>query len=475
MIKQYERKFTEATFANSNILRAITLTNKIVSKRIGTKIYSSYVPEEVMTSTGKFAGIFCLLSGFRKIRYNWKIGSSSQITHIDFWVTKRKGVVRPDFTIDVDDLNIVSLISTIASILKGELQPEFQIIEESVKLRKEDFTPRSGGSKSAGIANALKQWAIAKDITDEKLETTRISYLYKDFDFWFKEYANETIQPVSEMAFRTYILDFLKSRGLKNIYVRDIKLRKGNKEIIINTDKSSEIAYDNIQHLKMNVSDIRSFMEQSLRGVARHHFNALILCGKAGMGKTTMANQILKEEGLKIVNMNGSIRNLKILYGLFYNNNDKNTVLLFDDVNDIWDKKYIGILNAAMDDHEIRTLSFPLEVGKEIKKFKPEIQFEGKVVILTNTPKVKIPRAYFSRTVPIEISANNSEIIDDIRRNLEGILPEVDIVVKQDVLDFIEKLGKNLINIDFRIFKRALLYRLTNSPDWKKFVAALVI
>lgn len=45
---------------------------------------------------------------------------------------------------------------------------------------------------------------------------------------------------------------------------------------------------------------------------------------------------------------------------------------------------------------------------------------------------------------------------------------------KQDLLDFLEKLGKNLTNIDFRIFKRALLYRLTDSPDWKKFVYALV-
>jgi hypothetical protein len=476
MIKQYERKFQETSFANAQILRAIQLTNKVVSKRIGTKIYSSYIPEEIITSVGKYAGVYCLLSGFRKMRYNWKLGKNSEITHIDFWFKKKKGIASPDLTIDVEGIRIVSLVNILSSILKGEIEPEFQLIEESIKVKslEEDFAPRSGGQRSAGIVNALKQWAIAKDIDDNKLETTRISYLYKDFDYWFNEMAPENIQPVSEMAFRTYILEFLKSRGLKNIYVRNVSVRKGNKEKIINTDKSSEIAYDNIKHLTMNVSDIRAFMEQSLRGIGRHYFHALILCGKAGMGKTTLANQILKEEGLKVVNMNGSIRNLKILYGLFYNNNDKNTVLLFDDVNDIWDKKYIGILNAAMDDHDPRILSFPLEVGKDIKKFKPEIEFQGKVVILTNTPKAKIPKAFFSRTVPIEIKADNPEIIDDIRRNLQDIMPEVDMTLKQELLDFLEKLGKNLTNIDFRIFKRALLYRLTNSPDWKKFVYALV-
>ena len=67
-MKYYESRFEEATFANSQILRAITLTNKLVSKRIATKIYTSYLPEEFITPEGKFAGLFCLLSGFRKIR-----------------------------------------------------------------------------------------------------------------------------------------------------------------------------------------------------------------------------------------------------------------------------------------------------------------------------------------------------------------------------------------------------------------------
>jgi hypothetical protein len=474
MIKQYERKFYEATFANTQILKAIQLTNRIVSKRIASKIYTSYLPEEFITPEGKFAGLFCLLSGFRKIRYNWKLGKNSEIVSIDFWIRKRKGIVKPDYSIDVQGISAPKLVDIIAKILLGDIEPEFQVITESIK-HKEDFAPKTKGQKSSAITKAIGEWARSQDISDDKLENTRISVLWRDFQFWFKEKASQDIQIMSELTFRNYIIEYLKSRGIKNKFIRSIIVRNGNKEKIIVSDNASEAAYNNVEHLRMNLNDMRNLMESTIRAVTRDYVNSAIICGVAGFGKTTAVTKILQEEGMKIEIVN-TIKNMSHLYGLFYNNNDKKSVIFFDDANEIFAKKYMGMVLAGLDDHNPRILNFPVEVGKTInlKKFNPNIEFVGKIIIATNLPKDKLPRAMSSRTVPIEIKANTSEIIDDIRINLENVMPEVPLKDKQLVLDFIENLGKNIKFIDFRRFKRCLIFYLTGDPSWKKQVFTIL-
>jgi hypothetical protein len=475
MIKQYERKFYEATFANTQILKAIQLTNRIVSKRIASKIYTSYLPEEFITPEGKFAGLFCLLSGFRKIRYNWKLGKNSEIVSIDFWIRKRKGIVKPDYSIDVQGISAPKLVDIIAKILLGDIEPEFQVITESIK-HKEDFAPKTKGQKSSAITKALKQWAIDKDVDNDKLETTRISYLYKDWLYWYNEMASEDIEMMSEMTFRNYIIDFLKAQGLKNIYIRNIKVRQGSKEKIINTDNSSEVAYTDIQHLKMNVSDLRDFIGNSLRAVTRGYQNSLIVAGKAGVGKTTITKQVLNDEGMEVYHV-PQIRNISVLYNLFLHNNDPKKVILFDDTTDLFSKKFSGYLSAALDDKPDRIINFPSEVGKDLAdfaKYGPDLHFRGKIVILTNVPKEKIPGYLKSRAITIEVNASNEEMADDIRRNLMGVLPEVDMKEKIEVLDFIEKLGKNISSIDYRQYKLCVIFKLSQSPDWKKQVLALL-
>jgi len=468
----YESVFIqEAAFANNQILRAVKLTNKLVSRRIGVKLYSSDIPVEFITSNGKFAGLDVLIPGFKRLRYNWRLGKSSEIVSIDFWLKKKKGLVSPDYTIDVEGISAPKLVDIIAKILKGNIQPEFQIIEESIKdKQQEDITPQAGKR----VTDAIGAWARTQDISDERLENTRISVLWRDFQFWFNETASEEFSNMSELTFRNYILKFLQEKGLNNKFVRSIKVRNGNKEKIINTDDASEASYQSIEHLKLSLNDKIDFMKQNIISVLRGYTNATVICGKSGIGKTTITNQLAKEEGVKVVNINGAIRNLKVLYGLFYNNNDPKTVIIFDDVEDLFKPNFMPVINAALDDHNPRIISFPMEVGKEVKKFKPEIAFTGKIIILTNLPKVKLPRAMFSRTVPVEVTSSEKEMLDQLRVTLNGIMPEIDLKYKEEVLEFLEKLGKNLANIDYRVFKRALIFRMTFSPSWKKYVYAMV-
>jgi len=477
----YESKFIkiEESFLRKDILHAIQLTNKIVGRRVGFKIYSSYLPIEFINNQGRFSGLICLFGSKGCIRYNWKLNdTSAEIVSIDFWIKSKCGVTKPDYTLETQGINIVKLIDTITSVLKREGEFEFQIIQESKKDYKynEDFIPKAKGQVSKKITDALKQWALDTNVTDDKLQNTRISYLYKDFQFWFMELSSPEFESMSEITFRNYILNFLKERGLNNIYVRSLILKTGNKEKIIITDKASDVAYQDISHLKMNVSDLKDFIGDSVRAVTRGYQNSLIVAGKAGIGKTTITQQVLKDEGMQFYVVS-QIRNISVLYNLFIHNNDPKKVIVFDDTTDLFDKKFSGYLSAALDDKKDRIINFPSELGKDIAdfaKYGPNLNFQGKIIILTNAPKNKIPQFLKSRSITIEVQATNMEMADEIRKNLVDVLPEVEMEKKIEVLDFIEKLGKEISSLDYRQFKLCVVFRLTNSPEWKKRVYALL-
>ena len=104
--------------------------------------------------------------------------------------------------------------------------------------------------------------------------------------------------------------------------------------------------------------------------------------------------------------------------------------------------------------------------------------FKSRIIIITNKPKKKIPSSLVSRSAPIEINVNISDIIDNIRINIEGVMsnfPEATTEIKLEVLNFIEDRLKGKIDVmDYRLFERAVVFRLGGNPAWKKFVIPLL-
>ena len=479
------KKFKE-DFPASNTIKAINLIHKLISKKTGKKVFLSPYPEEFKNTEGKFKALIAVTSNNKVIRYCYPINQQGKkIVSIDIFYTYKNYMLNkpPDATIDCSNVNIVQIVGLIINFVNQDVEVSndvtYNVIEESVKKNKiplviaEGVIVRTKGKKSETITKLINQWLDDKQIDDILLANTRLSHLWRDFNYWYKELSNIDLPMISEVTFRTYILDYLDSVGLKNIFIKTINVTKGQKQVVINTDNSSEIAYKDMQHLKMNLNDMRRFMEESISSVIKGYLNGLVICGQAGFGKTTTVLEMIKDSGKKAEIVN-TIKNMSHLYNIFYQNNNENSIIVFDDCVEIFSKKYMGMVLAALDDRKERIINFPVEAGKDIKKFNPNLVFIGKVIILTNIPKKKIPKAYFSRTVPIEISGNIQETIDDIRINLENVMPEIPIEQKVEVLDFIEKIQKDILSIDFRTFKRCLIYYLTGSPNWKKHIYFLL-
>ncbi len=427
--------------------------------------------DEFENSEGKFAGLLCTCSDSRMLRYNWKLNDmSATIVSIDFWFNVGRGFKSPDLTLETEELNVVQLINVIVSTLNRDGE-EYVVFKE--KKLSEKFVAKRGGTKNPAIANALNTWTKDMNIDRRKLANTRISHLWREYQYWVKEVTDLKAPEMTDATFRNYILQLLDINSIENIYMRTIKVKKASKERQITTDKNSETAYKNIEHLEMNLDEMRQFMEDSVRGITRGYMNSLIICGLAGFGKTTAVRRILSEEGMQI-HEPSTIKNIAHLYNIFLQNNTAKSVILFDDIKDVFSTKYSDFIGKALDDKPIRRLEFPLEAGKNAKKFNPELDFIGKIIILTNTPKNKIPNHFRSRTVPIEVTANTSDIVDNIRVELNNVMPEVPLKEKEMVLNFIQDLGKSINQIDFRSFQRCMVYYLTGSPIWKKQIKALL-
>lgn len=115
---------------------------------------------------------------------------------------------------------------------------------------------------------------------------------------------------------------------------------------------------------------------------------------------------------------------------------------------------------------------------KEVEDKATIDNFKSRLIIVTNKPKKKIPKAIVSRTAPIEVNVDIPDIIDNIRVNVDNIMPDFPQATKEiklEVLDFIENTLKgNIQQLDYRLFERAVVYRLSGNPSWKKFILPIL-
>jgi hypothetical protein len=210
--------------------------------------------------------------------------------------------------------------------------------------------------------------------------------------------------------------------------------------------------------------------------VTRGHENAIVVCGAAGVGKSKLVKDVLIDDNVKYKTLSGGIKNTQSLFQILKNNNEEHFILVFDDTDSIFDKNNLDIMKAALAPGNERIVTYYDPKFTDLsKKNNPQIHFKSGVIIITNKSKAKIPSAILSRTAPIEVDVKIPEMLDDIRINLENVLPQVPMKDKLEVLDFIQNVLKNQIKyLDYRLFERACIYKLSGLPQWKKFILPIL-
>lgn len=460
-------------FRVGDINRAVKLFASLIGKRIGTKINISPIEAEYISkSEGNIMGVFGLCSNGSAIQFNWKIGSSSgNIDTIDYWKNASKVA---DITIDTDGMNAIQIIdSVVDAIQNGNPGDVYQELQERV-------TPKTKGSVSQQTAESINSYFSTMDISEDDLENRRItSDLYNEYLYWYNQLSDEDsvkYKLVPKPTFINYIKVFMDERGIINKFARTVKVKKATKQIL----KVSKNNVNKFKDLyKMSLEDKMDLIGMGVMAVIKGYKTASLITGTAGTGKTHKVMEVLDENNAKYKYISGGIKNARALYQVLYDNNDKNLILIFDDVNDILrNKQAVEILRTATTNDKKRSITYTdNKIAKGSRKYKPEMIFESRIIIITNIPIKKIDKAIVSRTAPIEVVINNQEIMDNIRINIENAPPpKLPTEWKLDVWDFLtDEVGMKDINrIDYRIFEQLCIFRATEDPKWKKFAFAYV-
>lgn len=472
-MKQRYIQFFE-DFLPAQIEKAITLTCNVLQKRTGQKFYPTFaMRDEFVNATGRYSGIIATVGNSQQVRFNFLSNKLGIIDSVDIWFSIK---VQPDLHIDTDGLSIVKIIPAIAEALHKQ-QGDF-VIEESIvnkkKVIKEEFIPKTKGNVSKDISDSITEWSTVMGINDEKLKNTRMKQLYTDYQYWFHEVSDKTKKLVPEPTFRNYILAYMQKYDIQNIFMRVVKIQRANPEKITANKKDADDF--NASLYKMDVNEKMDFLRQSVVSVVRNYENSLIISGLAGVGKSTLVREVIKEEGKTYVLAPAMFKKYAELYTFFYDH--KNDLIVFDDVDSIFDRKYLGLTNVVFSNDTERLVQFPSEFGKDLpKKYKNNFMFAGKVIVITNLAKEKVPKSLASRGAVIEIKNSPEEVIDYIRQNIENVMtefPEATKQIKLEVLDFIEKAVSQVKQVDFRVFRRCVIYKLSGTPSWRKYCLPII-
>ena len=486
-VKKYSMIFNE-DFEVGMELKVIEKVCNILSRRIGTKISVSKVAVAVHSDMGKVEGIQGFLSDGRRIRFDFRLGTSSKVIAIHFWNGFK---IQPDLTMPTDDKNIVHIIDAIEQVLNTGQPEEFLLTENCLN---EDVVvaSKTQGKISKEIADAVNAWSTDMNMGEDDLKNRRMKELYNSFRYWKSEVPSSgSFKDVSESAFRDYIIQYLAKYGITNIFMRKISVFKAGKEVTIDSDESENKKFDS-EIMKMSLDDQIEFIKIMTRSVAQGKKNSLIICGTPGVGKSRTVKEIVNEEkgSRKVIWDAGLIKKADDLYKFLYKYKDKENLIIFDDTPVIENASFRPLLLSALSPEHERPISNRGEkfvdpnslASLDTKKVLDNFMFEAGIIITTNVPKKKIDSAIASRTTPIELNVDKKAVVDSIRVNLHTILSEyksfgeVSVEEATELLNFIEENLSVVDHIDFRLFKECLsmISIIPPSNMWKKYCITLL-
>jgi hypothetical protein len=200
---------------------------------------------------------------------------------------------------------------------------------------------------------------------------------------------------------------------------------------------------------------------------------SLIVTGQGGLGKThsvtkTIENNELTEDQFVFFKGYSTARGL---YNALYDNNGK--LIVFDDCDSILeDKVAINILKSALDSYDKRTLTWMAKMSKN-DEYPQQFDFTGRIIFISNKSKNSIDQAILSRSLTVDLTMSSDEKIERMSFVLDRILPEYELEVKQEALEFLSE-NKTNDNINFRTLIMISKIRKAFSDNWKEMATYML-
>ena len=223
-------------------------------------------------------------------------------------------------------------------------------------------------------------------------------------------------------------------------------------------------------------------LESLTKMVGRGIQPSLVITGMAGVGKTHLVKETLKQMGLRESYDFEHFKGKATAAGLFitlYQNSDK--IVVLDDCDSVFkDDDAVNILKAALDSYDTRKISYistkPLkdEFGEPIPA---HFEFTGKIIFISNIHQSKLDEAIRSRSFVADISMNTGQMFQRMEQLMQSMEPRIPVAAKQQALDIMKELDAKFggVDINLRSFIKAARICAMGFEDPTMMVAEQII
>ena len=225
-----------------------------------------------------------------------------------------------------------------------------------------------------------------------------------------------------------------------------------------------------------------SNLERLTKMVGRGIQPSLVITGMAGVGKTHLVKETLKQMGLRESYEFEHFKGKATAAGLFitlYQNSDK--IVVLDDCDSVFkDDDAVNILKAALDSYDTRKISYistkPLkdEFGEPIPA---HFEFTGKIIFISNIHQSKLDEAIRSRSFVSDISMNTGQMFTRMEQLMQSMEPSIPLAAKQQALEIMKDLDAKFggVDINLRSFIKAARICAMGFEDPTMMVAEQII
>jgi len=472
----------ESSFSASKLRKVSDLLAIVIGKQLGGefKLLGGALGQESFKKKGygEGKGFKYMNNKGQMIRFGWLKNakkSNYQINIVDYWDPKhgKRRWDTPTLTIKIADwLNIVEVVQELKdTIVNGEV-PEFH----------ESYTDGIMLEAYAGkTPKKMIQYAASKGVEFDPIED---------------KYANNFVKRMMELG----VWDDDEYKGMtvsshqKETNSTEATFQAAEKKLAEKKWSDPELVFDDIEKLT--------------KIVAMGGANGLIVAGMAGLGKTFHVEKTMKDLLGSPEGPNAKWRHRKgaklspfgLYMDLFMNRDDM--TIVYDDSDSVWsDKDSVNILKSAIDTYKVRQVSWPsrstvnLELMDDEEKAdyleklytamveKPEdvgtkiklpsaFDFTSRIIFITNMPAAKFDKdanmsAIKSRSFFMDVQLKREDIINRIRSILPFIEPDVDMKIKEEILD---QLSQSEHTLTMRAVVAAIAIRKAGLNDWDRLV-----
>jgi hypothetical protein len=250
----------------------------------------------------------------------------------------------------------------------------------------------------------------------------------------------------------------------------------------------------------LSVQERFAHMERLVSLVIEGRSPSLIICGDAGIGKTFMVRQQLQHAGLneQVVSADATDakpdnkkKQLRRLFGADKKRNNtyifvkgysspmglfqilhdnRESIIVFDDCDSVFKTPVsVNILKSALDSYDTRIVSW-VSPAAEKMGLESRFEFKGKIIFISNLPELDLDEAVKSRSFVISVTLTRKELWDRMMALLPNIEPKVDMVIKDEVINFMGFNIDKFRDFNMRTFIKAVRIRTSGDPNWKEMV-----